>query len=182
MEFLHQLFAPFCGQQHSWWVGDLLLPFCQRCTGLYVGGAVAAVLCLLFRPRPTRAILWVHGGFLLLMIPFGYHLVPQNSEIRMLTGQLFSFGLVYFLTLNPVFDNGRWKPALGERPGAYATGAALCILLTQLAVHYGGAGAAEVLAWSGFTGLIAFAALTVATVAAYTPGVHPRTAPNSAGG
>jgi hypothetical protein len=79
----------------------MLLPCCQRCTGLYAGAAVALVLHLGLRIRPTARFLQVHGGFLLLMIPFGYHWVPQNALVRGVSGVLCGTGVVSFLWLLP---------------------------------------------------------------------------------
>ena len=44
-------------------------------------------------------MLIAHALAVLAMAPFGYHAVPENGEIRMLTGQLFAVGVVYFLSL-----------------------------------------------------------------------------------
>jgi len=84
-----------------WAPGGTLLPFCQRCTGFYAGAAVALVLHLGLRIRPTARFLQVHGGFLLLMIPLGYHWVPQDALVRGVSGVLFGSGVVSFLWLLP---------------------------------------------------------------------------------
>jgi len=100
-ELLHHLFGCVCGQNpvHTWAPGGVWLPVCQRCTGLYAGACVAALLHLALRPVATSRWLWLHGGFLLCMIPFGYHWLPQGPVLRALTGVLFGFGLVAFLRL-----------------------------------------------------------------------------------
>ncbi len=101
LEFLNHLFGSVCGQNpdHTWSPSGELLPFCQRCTGLYVGAFVAAALHLTLRPVPTNRWLWLNGGFLLFMIPFGFHWLPQGAVLRSITGVLFGFGLVAFLVL-----------------------------------------------------------------------------------
>ena len=38
MEALFSIFSNVCAQEGSWALGEELLPFCHRCTGLYVGG------------------------------------------------------------------------------------------------------------------------------------------------
>src|SRR5574341_551103 len=105
MEELSRLFSFVCGQapEHIWAPEGLWLPMCQRCTGLYVGAAMAVLLHLWQRPRLTRAFLGIHGAFLLLMIPFGYHWLPQGPTSRAVTGVLFGFGVVTFLLL-PLAD------------------------------------------------------------------------------
>ncbi len=101
LEFLNHLFGCICGQNpdHTWSPGGVLLPFCQRCMGLYVGAFVAAALHLALRPVPTNRWLWLNGGFLLFMVPFGFHWLPQGAVLRTITGVLFGFGLVAFLSL-----------------------------------------------------------------------------------
>lgn len=105
LQILNDVFGLICHQNpdHTWSPGGLLLPACQRCTGLYIGAFVAALWHIAFRPAPTNRWLWLHGGFLLAMVPFGFHLVPQGPFVRTDSGVLFGFGLVAFLwlTLEP---------------------------------------------------------------------------------
>lgn len=166
MSGLSQLFSYVCGQVNLWTPGGEALPFCQRCTGLYVGGAYAQLVWLLFRPRPTRRILAMHALLLLLMIPFGYHLVPQGGELRTLTGQLFSVGLTYFLLLNPAL---RWRPWENRSGNERAYWAAMLagLLPLLLAVHWESGLAAPVLAGLGVAGLLGFAGLTLANLALF---------------
>lgn len=100
-EILQHFFGWVCGQEpaHTWAPCGLLLPFCQRCSGLYAGAFVAAVLHVWLRPAPTNRWLWLNGSFLLLMVPFGFHWLPQGPLLRTVTGVLFGFGLVAFLAL-----------------------------------------------------------------------------------
>lgn len=162
MAGLDQIFSYLCASDHRWVLGGELLPFCQRCTGLYVGGAMAAVLYALFRPRPTWRVLAVHALLLVQMAPFGYHWVAQNGAVRTLTGQLFAFGLVYALALNPTEQLGLWRKSRNERAALYALGGLLSIAALQLAVHWGAMATAVALAWTGFLGLLLFAALVLA--------------------
>jgi uncharacterized membrane protein len=101
LDFFHQLFSHVCGQSlaHTWSPGGELLPCCQRCTGVYVGALVAALLHLVRPPQPTSFWRWLNGAFLLFMVPSGYHWIPQNPELRAASGILFGFGLVAFLWL-----------------------------------------------------------------------------------
>src|ERR1035437_9000324 len=106
LDFLHRLFSGFCGQglAHPWSPGGELLPCCQRCTGVYVGAFVAALLHLAWPPQPTSFWRWLNGAFLLFMVPTGFHWLPQGSELRAASGILFGFGLVAFLWL-PIQNN-----------------------------------------------------------------------------
>lgn len=161
---LHDIFSLVCGQEHNWVVAGSGLPFCQRCTGLYVGAVVAFLANLLFRPRPTAAMLWTHGMFLLLMVPFGYHLVPQTSELRMLTGMLFAFGLVYYMTLLIRDRRPKWNdPMIRSTPGYFLVSLLLFVLMTA-AVQWGGARTNFVLSWVGFGGLLIYGALVLGNV------------------
>jgi uncharacterized membrane protein len=130
-----RLFSLVCGREHVWTLAGEPLPFCQRCTGLYVGGALAVLLLLLLRPRPTPNVLWVHGLLLLLMVPFGFNWIEQGPTVRMLTGQLFALGLVYFLGL--AVEEGD-APDRAERGGATLAqgGNQLDQRLFSLAVHH----------------------------------------------
>lgn len=108
---LHEVFSWVCGQAtaHTWAVGGTELPCCQRCTGLYLG-ALAALLSLVApRPVATGRFLWIHGGFLLVMVPFGFHWLPQGALIRGVTGVLFGFAVVTFLGVS-----ARWSRAVRD--------------------------------------------------------------------
>ena len=164
MSGLSELFSFVCGQVNLWTPGGEALPFCQRCTGLYAGGAYAQALWLLFRPRPTAKILWAHGILMLLMLPFGYHFLPQNGEVRTLTGQLFAVGLTYFLALNPALRWRPWENSTGHER-IYLVAVLAGLPLPLLAVHLGGTGTGTWLAWIGVAGLAGFAALTLANLA-----------------
>lgn len=164
MECLADVLARVCGQDPCWVLGGEALPFCQRCTGLYVGAAVAAVLSLLFRPRPTNLSLGTHGLLLLLMVPFGYHLVPQNGVLRTLTGQLFAVGLVCYLSLLPGSRLGRWPRKDRAMPRAHAAGVLASLVIVQWTVHVGGRLAGAVLTWSGLVGLVVLAVLATANL------------------
>jgi uncharacterized membrane protein len=108
---LHGLFGLVCGQNpdHTWAPGGLALPCCQRCLGLYAGAALAAVLHVFIRPNLTGRFLEVHGAFLLLMVPLGFHWVPQGPVLRTISGLLFGAGVTTFLWL-PLAECGRPRP------------------------------------------------------------------------
>jgi uncharacterized membrane protein len=171
VEHVEQFFALVCRREHCWAPGGEVLPFCQRCTGLYVGAAVAVVLYAAFRPRPTSLSLWIHGLMLLLMVPFGYHLVPQNGMLRTLTGQLFAAGLVCYLSLLPTSRLSSWQREDKRMSLAYAVGVLGSLAIVQSAVHAGGRVTGAVLAWAGLVGLVALAALAIANLVLLPPAV-----------
>lgn len=175
---LADLFSTVCGQAaaHTWCPGGELLPCCQRCTGLYTGAFAAALLHWMCKPRLTGRFLEIHGLFLLVMIPFGYHWLPQGAALRAGTGVLFGFGLVTFLHLPlltaPSFKLWR-EPADAARPCReliYFAGVTAMVVLLPLAGGYGGHALFWALNMASAGGLLLLLLLTVAcaTVAAAT--------------
>jgi len=158
------LFSWFCSQgpEHLWSPGGITLPFCQRCTGLYVGACFAAALQLLLRTPNSRPRALLEGLLLLQMVPLGYHWVPQTGTIRTLSSGLFAFGLIGFLARLP---SAHWPalviPAPDRRPRLHAVLAAASLGIIMVAVRFGGARTAHVLAWLGFAGALALAALVL---------------------
>ena len=153
------LFAHLCGHVHNW---PIALPFCERCTGLYVGAPIATFAFVLFRVRPTARMLWLHGAMLLAMIPFGYHLVPQNADIRTITGQVFAAGLLFFLLSHPVAQFG-WSDR--HHPAAYLLTVVAAIPALLAALHFGGEQTAMVLGYAGVLGFALYAALAILNLA-----------------
>jgi uncharacterized membrane protein len=175
-DLLQHLFGWICGQNpgHTWSPGGELLPCCQRCTGLYVGACVAAGLHLLRHPAPTNRWLWLNGGFLLFMVPFGFHWLPQGPELRAITGVLFGFGLVAFLLL-PLRRSGTGVLPVqlrGDKPDACPT-TRMALWLTLLAMlvvvpwlgAQGDARAANTLTLLAALGALALFALVLANAA-----------------
>jgi uncharacterized membrane protein len=127
LDVLQHLFSFVCGQDpaHTWAPGGLELPCCQRCLGLYSGAAVAATLYLWLRPKFTSRFLELNGLFLLLMVPYGFHWLPQGPVLRTLTGSLFGFGVVTYLTVGvegrPAFA-GLLRRGRGARTVAWRSG------------------------------------------------------------
>ena len=164
MEPLREVFSYVCGQQHNWAPGGVELPFCQRCTGLYVGAVPALLLILSFKPKPSNRMLWLHGICLLLMIPFGYHLVAQTGEERTLTGQLFALGLIYYLTLLPADRLPKWKALWECNSSSYLMGVVMALLALQVDVAWGGLRTNAILAWLGAAGLVLYGFLVLTNV------------------
>jgi uncharacterized membrane protein len=170
LEFLHHLFGAVCGQEpdHTYAPGGILLPCCQRCLGLYAGAAIAALLHLCLRPQLTRRFLQVHGGFLVLMVPFGFHWLPQGPVLRTISGLFFGFAVFTFLWL-PMSRRfpGRGRTPRPMRPSrfAYAIGLAATAALLPLLAAYGGRLIAYALSVLVFFGLSVLAAVICGDVA-----------------
>ena len=160
LELLRNFFGWICSQSpaHTWSPGGEWLPCCQRCTGLYVGAMVAAALHLVLRPAPANRWLWLNGGFLLLMVPFGFHWLPQGEVLRALTGVLFGFGLVAFLSL-PFAHTGSPLPALHPANSNARGGAKIAAWLVGFLATL------SLVPWLGTNGNV-FAAYSLALLAA----------------
>ncbi len=161
---LRDAFALVCGQaaDHTWAPGGVGLPFCQRCTGLYVGAFAALAWQSIFRTRPGPGLRWGYALCLLQMLPLGFHWVPHGPVMRTLAGGLFAFGLVGFLWLLPA---ARWQRGSTAgapwRAGLHVTLAGLSLAGVLLAATEGGVAVAYALAWLGFMGLIGLALLVL---------------------
>jgi len=172
MDFLAHLFAWVCGQNpaHTWSPGGWLLPCCQRCTGLYVGACIGAALHFWLKPRLSGRFLEVHGAFLLLMMPFGFHWLAQSAWVRTATGVLFGFGVVTFLWLLPdarvlSARPTSWHSERNQRATlAYVIGLMLTTIAVPALAQSVNAQVALLLAGLTLAGLLALTALVVANV------------------
>lgn len=168
-EILSHLFAAVCGQNpsHTWAPGGIGLPCCQRCLGLYAGAAVAAWAHLWLRPKLTGRFLEIHGAFLIAMLPFGLHWVPQGPALRTATGVLYGFGVTTFL----------WLPLAVRRQGAhlplpnaprtsrhYFLTVGLVIVLLPLLANWGGVVCAYLLSCLAALGAVCLGALALGVV------------------
>jgi uncharacterized membrane protein len=160
--WMHQLFSLVCGQVNVWTVGGRTLPFCERCTGLYVGGLYALLLVIVFRPAPGVKLLAVHVLLLLQMAPFGFHLLPHGAVVRTITGELFALGLIYCLSasLLSAFPSERGHRNLL----VYALAALIGMPLLLLAIRFGGGTTATALAFLGLGGLAVYIVLVIANL------------------
>lgn len=163
---LSAVFGLVCGQDpaHTWAPGGMLLPFCQRCTGFYGGAAVALVLHLALRIRPTARFLQVHGGFLLMMIPLGYHWLPQDALVRTMSGILFGTGVVSFLWLLPGSHVGGAQVLNRRWTALYGAGIGMALAAIPAAGAWGGAPAWRLLVALASAGLAGLVGLALANV------------------
>ncbi len=169
---MQTIFGWVCGQDpgHTWAPGGWPLPCCQRCTGLYVGACMAAVIHVWQCPRLTGRFLEAHGLMLLMMVPFGFHWVAQGPGLRSLSGVLFGAAVFTFLWLP--LGSARVRPKMPEprqqkgavgptHHAAYVLTLAVIAGSLPLAAHYGGRWAGPLLgtlAGCGFLALISAAA------------------------
>jgi uncharacterized membrane protein len=161
------LFALVCGQDvsHTWTTGGALLPLCQRCTGLYAGAATGLFLHLALRIKPGNRFLWVHGVFLLAMVPFGFHWLPQGEVVRALSGFVFGLGLVSFLWLIPGPSVVPLRPIAARSAFIYIVAAGAGAVTIPVLGTGGGSAARIVLITLASIGLFGLAALAGAALA-----------------
>lgn len=177
---LHDAFSLVCGQaaDRTWAPGGEWLPFCQRCTGLYVGAVVALALALVFRVQPGLWRLRFDGLCLLQMVPLGFHWVEHGAVVRTLSGWFFAFGLVDFLWLLPAAQCGLGRTgASARRSGLQALLFAAGVIGVLLAGSDGGVAAARALTWLGFAGLIGLALLVLGNLILLTVAAWRRLQP-----
>jgi uncharacterized membrane protein len=165
MDVLRHLFSFVCGQVNCWHAATVTSAACQRCTGLYVGALIAAALFAILRPRPTSLSLWLHGLAMLAIIPFGYHLVPHGPILRAATGQLFGYGMAYYLLLVPADRFNLWCSSVPypSRPlwarvwgrSFYTISLLVAIPLVIFTATSGSALAINSLSYLAFAGLLA---------------------------
>lgn len=183
MGTLEQLFSFVCGQDpaHTWAPGGESLPCCQRCTGLYAGIAIGLVLQSVLRMRPSARFLQVHGLFLLMMVPLGFHWVAHGELVRTVSGLLFGVGVVSFLWL---FPGERLRGVHDQRSGdqfIYATGLGASLVLVPLIAVCGGRGGAGMLAVTSLIGLGGLAVLMLANMGIGIAAMLSRSAKAGAG-
>ncbi len=161
--FAEKVFEFFCHQnpERCWAPRGITLPVCQRCTGVYVGVLLALLTIIIIRSPVTRKLLVFHLVLVLQAIPFGLHFIPETPEIRLLSGQLFSVGIVYFLTAGLV-ENSRWKLPASCKNYIFAT--VLCLLFLQLVVRLPFPFAAAALNFSAVLGLVIFICLVIVNI------------------
>lgn len=166
MGALESVFALVCGQclARTWAPGGELLPCCQRCTGFFAGAAVAIILQLALRMRPTARFLQVHGLFLLMMVPLGFHWVPHTAVVRTLSGILYGYGVVLFLWLLPLERLRRVNEFNTRGLWVYVFSLLASLVLVPALAVWGGRWAAWLLAGTALAGLAGIAALALVNV------------------
>jgi uncharacterized membrane protein len=170
---MEQVFSLVCGQhpEHTWAPGGEMLPFCERCTGFYVGAAIALALLFLFRPASGARYRWLHTMLVLWMAPFGFHLVSQDAILRTLSGLWFGFGIAGLLWLLPgeriLVKRGRAT----RRGMVHALLGLTSFVLVPAIADQGGAAAHALLSWLALAGLSALAGLVIANALLLITGI-----------
>lgn len=103
MTVVSYIFSFLCSQDpsRSFTIGGHLLPFCQRCTGLYLGLGITFIYLLVSRHYkkglPPTSVIYVNIVSLLVMPVFGFHLLDPGPAWRLWSGLIFGNAIAYLL-------------------------------------------------------------------------------------
>ena len=103
MNVLSTIFSFLCHQNpaRSFCIDGMLLPLCQRCTGLYVGIGISFIWLLINRyykkGLPPRNIIYVNIASLVIMGVFGYHLLDPGPGWRLWSGLVFGNAVAFLI-------------------------------------------------------------------------------------
>lgn len=163
-DFFLQLFGWLCARppERTWLLAGEHLPFCQRCTGFYVGVLAAALLYAGCRVPPSPRYWVICGLSMLQIVLFAFKLVPDIAWLRTVSGALYAYSVVGFLWSLP---SGRLGVVAGARPPRHwhhGVVGGICLGALLAVVSRGHAAAGQALAWLGFIGLLALAVLILA--------------------
>lgn len=103
MNTISYIFSFLCNQDasRSFEIGGQLLPFCQRCTGVYVGMGISFVYLLLSghykKGLPPSSILYANIASLLIMPVFGFHFLDPGPAWRFWSGLIFGNAIAFLI-------------------------------------------------------------------------------------
>ena len=103
MTAVSYIFSFLCSQDpsRSFAIAGHLLPFCQRCTGLYLGLGITFIYLLLSRHYkkglPPTSVIYVNIASLLVMPVFGFHLLDPGPAWRLWSGLIYGNAIVSLL-------------------------------------------------------------------------------------
>lgn len=103
MDTVNYIYSFLCSQHalRSFAICDHALPFCQRCTGLYLGLALSFIYLLATRHYkkgiPPRSILSVNIACIAVMVVSGFHFLDPGPAWRLWSGLLFGNAIAYLI-------------------------------------------------------------------------------------
>ena len=103
MNALSTLFSFLCHQNatRSFGINGLLLPLCQRCTGVYVGMGISFIWLFAYRYYKKgllpRGVIYVNIASLVIMQVFGFHLLDPGPEWRLWSGLIFGNAVAFLI-------------------------------------------------------------------------------------
>ena len=103
MNVIGHIYSYLCSQDssRSFEIAGRLLPFCQRCTGLYLGLGISFLYLLISRHYkkglPPAGIIYVNIASLLIMPIFGFHFLDPGSSWRFWSGLIYGNAIASLL-------------------------------------------------------------------------------------
>lgn len=167
-DLVQAIFSHLCHQEagRCWAPGGAALALCQRCTGVYAGAALGICMVPIMRFKPEKQPLLLHFLFIIQMIPFGMHWIPHGALMRMLTGQLFIYGVIYFLVANISTQMGLIREDM--TPRKYYLWLTASLIFLQILVRLPFAFAAPLIELMALAGLLVIIILILLTITSVT--------------
>ena len=123
---------------------------------------MALALHLLWRPGLSSGFLAVHGLFLMIVAPFGFHWLSDGPVLRLITGVLCGFGVATFLWVVPANHLAdRLEAATAMALLGYGAGLIAALAVLPIAASCGGRITCRVLSGAAATGLLSLTALVL---------------------
>ena len=103
MNVISDIFSFLCSQDvsRSFTIAGRLLPFCQRCTGLYLGLGISFLYLLISRHYkkglPPAGIIYVNIASLVIMPIFGFHFLDPGGLWRFWSGLIYGNAIASLL-------------------------------------------------------------------------------------
>src|SRR4030042_1569635 len=124
MSALNYFFSFLCSQDplRSFAIEGRLLPFCQRCTGLYIGLGITSFFLLPSRlykkGLPPTSVIYVNIASLLIMPVFGFHLLDPGPAWRFWSGLLYGNAVASLLMPSTSIICGEGRGVAASKPKA----------------------------------------------------------------
>lgn len=103
MSILRTIFSFLCHQnaERCFDIDGLLLPLCQRCTGVYVGMGISFIWllanCYYKKGLPPRTVIYVNIVSSVIMPVFGFHLLDPGPGWRLWSGLIFGNAVAFLI-------------------------------------------------------------------------------------
>ena len=153
-----EVFSFLCHQDpaRSFAPGGSALAMCARCTGVYIGFLLALPLIFQARSLGRNLALWLHGALVLQVAVFGFGLIPHGPFVRLISGQLFAAGVLYFLSRSVLAHNFNPGKTQARRLLQYLLSLVALLLALQSLARLPWPGAANLLNTLSLLGLALF--------------------------
>ncbi len=103
MDAVESLLSVFCcgNELRSFVINGEVLPFCQRCTGVYIGLGITFIYLLATgyyrRGAPRGGVLLANLACIGVMVVFGYHILDPGARWRLWSGLIFGNAVAWLV-------------------------------------------------------------------------------------